>query len=237
MSAAMIGATRSVNAIPAATPLLPQRRSTQPYSGRRYIATTTPRKPAMITVFTIQRNSTSTITNSTLVTIIRRSSGTVSSVRRVLVRRSRRRRSRLSTTGSAMDDLRGAEVVRQEGCPLNHSPPPVHIRLDNPNYLGGSGAHHIPQHDVTLRQRLVEPNLSELMASGAVDPGELTFVEQPIACVLGMHGHHWTALGVALFGCLKGADAKGTVESRVVHGVRSAECGVRSAECGVRSAE
>src|SRR4051812_14459099 len=59
----------------------------------------------MITVRTIQRNRMSTTANSMVVTSMRRTSGTVSSLKRAFVRRSRRLRSLLSIAGAAIPDL------------------------------------------------------------------------------------------------------------------------------------
>src|SRR5438270_646806 len=76
-----------------------------------YIATMMPRIAAMMTVRTIHRNSTTMITKRIVVTIMRRSSGSVSSASVGDVRRSTRRRSAATGIGSAISPARGLTGV------------------------------------------------------------------------------------------------------------------------------
>ena len=72
------------------------------FPGRVNDATMTPRMAAMMTLRTIQRNRTRMVTKMIVVTSILRSSGSVSSASVGLVRRSMRRRSGATGTGSAI---------------------------------------------------------------------------------------------------------------------------------------
>src|ERR1043166_6309415 len=182
-----------------------------------YMATTTPRKPAMMTVRTIHRKRTNTTTKRMLVTSIRRSSGTVSSERRVLVRRSMRRRSRLSTTGSAMGELRECLSPLSTFSASGSLASAVEVGLDHTYDLRRRRTEHIAKPDVTLAHPIVEADLSELMAARPVHPGELPLIEQAALGVLGMHRHHRTPLEVAFLRGDERTDSERSVDLGFFH--------------------